>query len=150
MAAFAKYTESIFNAEIARYIVVGGLITLIDIGVFNLFLLAVSQIGANLSSVARALTFVISVSLAFLLHERVTFSRRVRVSSNVKPRFVLINVLLALLALLPFWVIDQYYSSLATYTLLNAINLVTIGCFTLLRFALYRFVIWQPRPQKQE
>lgn len=143
MARKRAFPRFFLKSEVLRYLLVGALITLADVAVFNVLLFTLDLIGLSSTAVARALTFSVSLTVAFVLHERVTFSRRVRRGNGVRIGFIVINVFLAGFALIPFWIIDQFYSENPSYHFLNAVNLATILCFTVVRFVLYRSLLWK-------
>jgi len=125
-------------AELAAFGVVGGLCLATDIILFNVLVF-----GAGMAPVpAKALTMVVTGTMAFVGHRHVTFRHRRRLGISWEaPLFVAVTALSLVAGLAPLW-LTRNVANLDGPLWLNAANLVGIAIGTVLRYVAYRHIVW--------
>ncbi len=132
-------------SQAGRFLLVGGVATVADVGLFNLLHYGL-QVGPLTSKVASTVT---GGTVAFLGNRQWSFgdqdSRSVRFQALA---FVAVNIAALLLALVPL-AIARYVLGLTSVVALNlAANVLGLGLATVLRFEGYRrWVFRTPAPQ---
>jgi putative flippase GtrA len=125
-------------AELAAFGFVGGLCLATDIILFNVLVF-----GAGMAAVpAKALTMVVTGTIAFVGHRHVTFRHRRRLGISWEaPLFVAVTGLSLVAGLAPVW-LARHVADLDGPVWLNAANLVGIAIGTVLRYMAYRHIVW--------
>lgn len=129
----------------SRFLIVGAVSTLIEIGVFNLLVYAM---GVDVVW-AKIIASLVALVNAYIGNREWTFrhrDRRGRVNELVL--FVLVNAACTGLGALLLWIGVQMASALldrpAGPFAVNAVNLVSIAIVVLVRFALYHGIVFRP------
>ncbi|MGN8026939.1 GtrA family protein [Microbacterium sp. 22242] len=131
-----------------RFLIVGGLSTLIEVGAFNLFVYA---FGWNLV-VAKLAASLIALINAYFGNREWAFKgrdRRGRIAEIVL--FLVVNLLCALLGAGIVWLGAEILQGLTGHApgpaLVNLVNLASIAIIVVVRFFLYHFVVFRHMPK---
>lgn len=124
----------------SKYIVVGSIVTIVDVALVNAFFSALSSVGVGLPwSGARVAAYAVALVVAFLLHDLATFRTARKRMAPIK--FVTINLLVATLGSGVFYLFEVL-GGVQTPLQANLLNLALIGVGVLVRFTLYRTFVW--------
>ena len=128
----------------ARFLVVGGISTLIEIGVFNLLYLALDW---DLVS-AKVVASLVALVNAYFGNREWTFKNRGRHGRGVEALlFIAVNAactgLGAALVVGGVWLAEKWMLAPAGPLLVNVVNLASIVVVVLVRFLLYHFIVFR-------
>jgi putative flippase GtrA len=141
----ARILRHRLTAELATFGVVGGVCLVTDIVLFN-----VLAFGAGVAPVlAKALTMVVTGTMAFVGHRKVTF--RHRRGAGVGREVVLFTAVTAaslVTGLAPIWLVRSGLGH-TDPVWLNAANLVGIALGSVVRYLAYRHVVWGQDPSAE-
>lgn len=125
----------------ARFLVVGGVSTLIEVAAFNLLILA--GMGAVLAKVIASLIALVN---AWIGNREWAFRSRGRTGTcRQLVRFLAVNALCTLIGAGTVWLGIRGLESVAGDVGpigLNLVNIASIGCITVVRFALYHLIVF--------
>ncbi len=143
-----KLSESRIHIEAGKYIIVGGVATIVDIALFNIFIRADVLSGiSNLSYFAKTTSSTIAIVVAYLGHKLWTFSHRSGHDSESFQLglFLLVNLGGLSIALSCLW-FSRYVLGLTSQVADNvSANIVGLALATIFRFFASRKWVFKER-----
>jgi putative flippase GtrA len=128
--------------QAARFLAVGGFATVVDVGLFNLWLHVVAATGPVL---AKTVSTVAGAVVAFVGNRQWSFAGRHRVGfGHQVSRYTVVNVAALVLAVAPVVVAHSVLGLRGTLAMNLAANVVGLGAATAFRFYGYRRWVFPP------
>ncbi|MBA2394153.1 MAG: GtrA family protein [Ktedonobacteraceae bacterium] len=135
--------------QFLRYCVVGGLNTIVDIGILNILLLRFPTHNAQILTAYNAVAYSCGAISSFLLNKYWTFRHTQRTTRREVIRFAISIVLEILYSSAFIWLAGRALQPFISNVTLwgNASKLVAVVCGTLLSYSLMRFWTFANRSQ---
>lgn len=135
--------------QFLRYCVVGGLNTIVDIGILNILLLRFPTHNVQTLAVYNAVAYSCGAVSSFLLNKYWTFRRTQRTTRRELIRFAISIVLEILYSSALIWLAGRALQPFIANSTLwgNASKLVAVVCGTVLSYSLMRFWTFANGPQ---
>jgi len=135
--------------QFLRYCLVGGLNTIVDIGILNILLLRFPTHNVQALTAYNAVAYSCGAISSFLLNKYWTFRRTQRTTRRELIRFAISIVLEILYSSALIWLAGRALQPFITNVTLwgNASKLVAVVCGTVLSYSLMRFWTFANGPQ---